>query len=565
MFESFILLILQATRMLPVLFVALLGFLFAPVLKRRRVPTALAAALAVVLWNDLYFVTLGASPWRWALLLPLAAVAVGPWVMSPLLSLRRPVSGAAAPSEPYDPARHPLARGTVQWAVRTVEALEAEGFARVDDVAMRSAGGRSLRVVVMDHAGESVRAVVLAGTATALEPADGEVTFQTVLADGRRVVAGNGGGTRGLRGMPGVVALRLPDVRDPVRVLAAFWKLLRTTPGAERRSLPPGTTAAEITARGAREAAEQLVAAGWYRRAGDGYRYTPRGAVLSSWQHVFPLRQVYARAGRREQDRELERLGLPLPPREPEPGPVGWWLSFGGMNVAWAAALLVLGLAWPALASRGGLGAMLPVMAAARADSIVPARLPDGFAVPGDFPGAVRALERLAGARARPLTVDDGFSGGPSDAMMVPMDTARVQALLAAAQPWFAANGFVLFHTQEFDGVHGEPDALAVYPSRDPFSLVLKLNTNGGNYGIGPKEIADWLRETDRDHPFTLTSAGFDYVEGRFRRPLSADEAMELAARVARFCPDVVSQGTGSVRALAEEMRQRRILYCWWD
>jgi hypothetical protein len=565
--ETILLLFLQITRILPVIGAALLGFFLAPLIKRKRVTTALAAALLVVLWNDVYFAELGVSSWRWALLLPLAAIAVGPWIVAPLRALRKPVKGTPTPTEPYDPARHPLAPVHAEWAARTVAALQAEEFAVVDDVVMLSSDRKTRRLLMLDHGENALRALVFAGPRGPLSnEREGHVSFYTVLADGRWVIASNAddSGTPP-RADPKVVGLRLRDEADPMRVLHAFRVLVRATPGSGERSLPPGATAAEFFAHNTREFYERMVALGWMRPASGGFRYTLRGAVLSHWLHVFPLRQIESRRARRRQDAEMARLGLPVPPRSELAGTPGWWISYGGMNVAGAALALLLGVAWPALADRGGLGGIVPLMASAREDSVAPARLPDGFAVPGDFPGAVRALERLAGARARPLTADDGFSGAPSAAMMVPVDSGRVEPLLAAAQPVFAANGFVLFHTQEFDGVHGEPEALALLPSRDPFSLVLTLNTNGGNYGIGPEEVAAWLREVDRDHPLTLTSAGFDYVEGRFRRPLSNDDARALAVRVARFCPDVVTQGTGTVRALAEEMHRTRTLYCWWD
>jgi hypothetical protein len=31
------------------------------------------------------------------------------------------------------------------------------------------------------------------------------------------------------------------------------------------------------------------------------------------------------------------------------------------------------------------------------------------------------------------------------------------------------------------------------------------------------------------------------------------------------FCPDIVDQGVGSVKALATELRRSRSLYFWWD
>jgi uncharacterized protein DUF4253 len=38
-----------------------------------------------------------------------------------------------------------------------------------------------------------------------------------------------------------------------------------------------------------------------------------------------------------------------------------------------------------------------------------------------------------------------------------------------------------------------------------------------------------------------------------------------MARRFNEFCPDILTQGTGSVAALARELRRTKLLYCWWD
>ena len=60
-----------------------------------------------------------------------------------------------------------------------------------------------------------------------------------------------------------------------------------------------------------------------------------------------------------------------------------------------------------------------------------------------------------------------------------------------------------------------------------------------------------------------LTGIGFDWVQGRFLAGVS--DASALARRFYAFCPDIVNQGTGSVEALAQELRRSSTLYCWWD
>ncbi len=561
---QFFLLWLQAARLWPIIGTAVLGFLVAPLFKRRRVPTACAAALAVAVLWDLFFVTIGASPWRWVLLLPLVAVLAGPWIVTPLRRWRKRTSAAADyPVEPYEPKRHPLSPVAAEWAAQASRDLAAAGFVLVDDAGRWLPGGKVMRMMMLDHAGGGARALVTAGAGPS-PGTNGTLMLYTVLGDGRWAIVSNMPGPRMYALPPHKTVARFPEVRDPAELLSVFRAFTASVAGDGARRLPPGATAAEFLDLNTREADEEMVARGRYRRAGDGYRWTLRGAALVSWYLLFPLHHLDGRAALREQDRMLKELGIRVK-RSPgvERKPVSW-LTAGGLNAGIVTALLLFGLAWPWMADRGGITGMAPMLG--RPDRVVPEPLPAGFAVPRDYDGAVAALSRLAGAPARPLKADDGFGGSPGQVgMQVPVAENRVDALLAAAQPRFAASGFVLLHTQVFDGVPGQWDALVVFPYGDPYLVLRKLNTNGANYGIQPEQVVAWLREVDREHPLTVNQAGFDFVGARFRDPVSPAEARALAARVTRFCPDVVTQGTGSVRALAAEIRKTQSLYCWWD
>jgi uncharacterized protein DUF4253 len=89
------------------------------------------------------------------------------------------------------------------------------------------------------------------------------------------------------------------------------------------------------------------------------------------------------------------------------------------------------------------------------------------------------------------------------------------------------------------------------------------MGTNGANYDIGPDSIVAWLTALEREQPFVLTGIGFDWVSGRFTTPLADPDG--LAQRFNAFCPDIVTQGTGTVAVLARELKRSRELYCWWD
>jgi hypothetical protein len=222
------------------------------------------------------------------------------------------------------------------------------------------------------------------------------------------------------------------------------------------------------------------------------------------------------------------------------------------------AALAIIGLtgAWIAGADAGP--ARTPEVAASTAF------VPDDFDVPNDFPGAVRALEHLAGTLANPLMVRDSAGGRirtSGAAVAVPTDVA--DSLLGGAQQRFLERGFFLFRHESNYGLEGRPDELALVPVWDQFRVVKVVGTSGGDSATSNASVVDWLRALQPDAPFILTAAGSDHVAGRFVGRLADPEAM--ARRIHAFCPDVVNQGTGSITDLAAELRRTNTFSCWWD
>ena len=39
----------------------------------------------------------------------------------------------------------------------------------------------------------------------------------------------------------------------------------------------------------------------------------------------------------------------------------------------------------------------------------------------------------------------------------------------------------------------------------------------------------------------------------------------ELAKQIFNICPDIVTQGTGSIENLEKELKTSKTLYMWWD
>jgi hypothetical protein len=490
-------------------------------------------------------------------LLVVMTAAAAPYLLAPIRVFRRNRISARPAFEPFDPAGHTVPPGLAEQVARHVAALAPAGFQQVADLFRADPGQPSrMRVVLLAAPATGEIALVTAAYSPSIPRIQAcALEFPTRFTGERSLTVTNSVQPGVFGAIAGRVKERLPEIRDPERLLRVHRALLaRRYDGVAREAIDyRGDPAGMLVAAMQRELRQQ-VGTGYLRldeRAGV-YRPTWKGAFLMSWKLVSPVRELrrwrdaaHARALLRELGM-VEGDAAPIA-TTPDRAPLRWnWIA-----VLAAAVLLV---ARPASLER--------VADPARASRPIP--LPSGFTVPDDFAGAVRALERLTGAAATPLVVQDSL-GEPrtTPGVAVAVPEARAAALVAAAHDPFFAKGFYLFRVAQHFGIKGEPDSLALYPSRDRYQVLRVVGSNGANYGIGPDSIVAWLGGLEREQPFVLTGIGFDWIEGRFTTPITDADA--LARRFHEFCPDIVEQGTGTVAALARELRRSEQLYCWWD
>jgi hypothetical protein len=303
---------------------------------------------------------------------------------------------------------------------------------------------------------------------------------------------------------------------------------------------------------------EQQVPLGyfWLDRTANAYRPTWKGAAMMCWKLLPPMSTLRHARIRRRAAQLLAELGLSSGDAKPVTAP------------AVTGAPVTHKLSWAAAAAVGVIAAYLASGNTAPAGALEPAPaaslIPADFDVPNDFPGAVLALERLAGGRAEPLMVRDSLGSRIKvSGASIGVGAARADSLLAGAQRRFLERGFFLFRHEPNYGLNGRLDRLALVPIWDQFRVVKVVGTTGLNYDISNAAVIAWLKALEQDAPFVLTGIGDDHVEGRFTGRLADPESM--AQRLYRFCPDVVEQGTGSVSGLATELRRRNTFYCWWD
>lgn len=506
--------------------------------------------------------------WLWTAVL--LAYLMLPWWMAPYLAwrdLRFPAEFDLRPAGEVAVPEH--LRVAVQSRLRSLAAagLEPRGmFASPEP----GSPGEVLTVAESRDGKEGVSvtlAELVAGAGTDAEVRQLVTTIVCVMkfADGVRLMVNNiAEGSAAM--LPGTRMEQLPDVDDPVRVLA-FTRAYRDhfLPRARAVLVSEGLSLLDSLRLGHQSHRQAQVNAGYMRVLPDGrYAYTVRGAVLMSLAFAPPFRQLRGLRLRLRARRLMRKVGMPAPP-----APAGkWWLGRNDLQGAAAMAILLLALLPIAALPLPSLRAIARPESAADslAASARPYRLPDGFSVPADFPGAVRALERLAGENSVPLRVEDAESGElrTIEGVEVPFAAGQTDSLLARAAPLFRARGFLLFRHGHTFGIGGVPESVALYPRDEPFEVMALVGTNGTNYGIYSDSIVAWLRDLHGRQPYVVVGISHDAVEGRFLRAPDPRQARALAQRFYEFCPDVVTQGTRTTRKLAAEL-QTGALYCWWD
>ncbi|HST58541.1 MAG TPA: DUF4253 domain-containing protein [Longimicrobium sp.] len=510
-------------------------------------------------------------PWAWKVTL-LASITM-PWWIAPVQiwrGTRLPLcSGEAA----YDPERHPVPPELRPEVERQVDVLARAGLVRLGTFWHQAHGGTTLRVPMESPDGLEMAMVtgygmvVREGTPAEHRRQEVDCAVAVAFGSGRRLVVANAVPEMMPR-TPGAQLEMLPVLRDPAQLLA-FARAYRARFAADERLEP---------VRGAVPPLEHLqalerrnwqgqVASGRFRILPDDHvGFTLHGALLALLGQQAPFRQLAGLRIRLRERRLMRDVGF----ARPRAGEGRWWFKPTDVIGTAALAMLVatllpvppLSLPLPPMdfAASG-----LSAASALREDK--PYALPAGFTVPADFPGAVRALEQLAGMRAVPLEVEDEWTGEMrrGEGMEVRFAADRTDSLIARAGPLFRARGFLLFRSGYTFGAGGEPEHVALHPRDDAAEVMRFIGANGTNYGIDTDSVVAWFGRLHARHPFVLTGAGTDYVEGRLLRKPTRDEARALAREFHEFCPDVVTQGTRTVAALAGELAGDGVIYCWWD
>lgn len=165
-----------------------------------------------------------------------------------------------------------------------------------------------------------------------------------------------------------------------------------------------------------------------------------------------------------------------------------------------------------------------------------------------------RSIERLVG-------VTPDFDPAPADALVVSVDPGQGRAALKEIRTALAGTDYSAYLNDQAYGYGA--DKIAILKSHDDYEYLAIVRTDGINFDLEHEDVLARYRQWDQSFGLSLIGAGQDWLEAEFGTPPGDWSA--FAQEVYEFCPDIVDQGTGDVKTLAEEMRTSNTLYLWWD
>lgn len=170
-----------------------------------------------------------------------------------------------------------------------------------------------------------------------------------------------------------------------------------------------------------------------------------------------------------------------------------------------------------------------------------------------EFHRVLSELRKLTHKSPRPLLAANGTPVAGGFFFAVP--EVRRAAFVAQHQERLLRRECFLFWTREQS--KAREAAVGIVPTADFFEVVAALQTNGANCRIYNEEIVKQMRNLSYRHPFALAGVGFDFLAGRFFRPVRDSD--RLAKRLCKLCPDLEDPD-----AVARQLKQTGDFFLWW-
>ena len=140
---------------------------------------------------------------------------------------------------------------------------------------------------------------------------------------------------------------------------------------------------------------------------------------------------------------------------------------------------------------------------------------------------------------------------------------SKAMNLVLSLKDEFREKGYSIFLLENNYNVKKQPDVIGVLKTTDKYSILQQIQTNGANYDIDTDSLISIIKKFDEKYSLELIQASGDCC--MFIIHQMPQSWLLIAQEVYEVCPDVVEQGAGSIKELAKEMEENKILYFWWD
>jgi hypothetical protein len=141
--------------------------------------------------------------------------------------------------------------------------------------------------------------------------------------------------------------------------------------------------------------------------------------------------------------------------------------------------------------------------------------------------------------------------------------TAKTEIILNSLHKNFLDKGYSIFCLERNFGISGKPDVMGILKTTDQFEVLKQVRTDAANYDIDTDSLIKIMRVFDKKYLLDLIGASGDWCEFIINK--EPNDWLVFAKEAYKACPDIVDQGSGTVEALADEMKKTKRLYFWWD
>jgi hypothetical protein len=135
--------------------------------------------------------------------------------------------------------------------------------------------------------------------------------------------------------------------------------------------------------------------------------------------------------------------------------------------------------------------------------------------------------------------------------------------LVLSLKDKFKSKGYSIFLLENNFNINSKLDNIGILKTTDKYSVLKQIATDGINYDITNDSLISIIKSFDKKYSLELIGASGDWCE--FIIHNEPKNWTQFAKEVYKVCPDVVDQGTGTMQALADEMKRTKRLYFWWD